>query len=97
MRNCLGATPIVAGRMGPGLQLTVPAVAAARGAFDAELPTELRKLLHLHGDLPYSTRGFNPVWEGPVDGTALFGWVGTGRRGGDPVWKVGDIYKRQKK
>lgn len=98
MGGGLRSAPVVSGRMGSGLQLSAPvaavavAVAAARGPLDAEFPAELRKLLHLHGDLPHGARGLYLVGEGPVDGAALLGRVWAGGRGADCVGQVRTIY-----
>lgn len=101
MGDGLRPTPVVSGRMGSGLRLTasvvavaaVAAAAATLGPLDAEFPAELRKLLHLHGDLPYSAWGLDLVWEGPVDGAALLGWVWAGGRGADRIGQIGTIYR----
>lgn len=71
----------------------VVAVTATRGPLDAEFPAKLRKLLHLHGDLPHGARGLDLVWEGPVEGAALLGRVRAGRRGADGVGQVSTIYR----
>ena len=72
---------------------SVVAVTATRGPLDTEFPAKLWKLLHLHGDLPYGARGLNLVWEGPVDGAALLGWVWAGGRGADGIRQVRTIYR----
>jgi len=65
--------------------------ATARGALDAEFAAELRKFLHLHGDLPHGARGLDLVWEGPVDGAAFLRWIWAGGWRADSRGQVRNI------